>query len=185
MVYIVLYNSYFPEDRVNITRIEAVYTDQLEAFQAALELEKNTKCHYVCYTIIEVPEDIIIPDYQKNGNLINSYECRKDFIIKNNELYYHASDPSLIERNNKIKNRNQELKKIIEDLNKVLLEKYEKDMELYRNKKIKHPILKRIECMHLYEFPYKEDSIKIIEKSLEKLEQVIIKTKNDLNIVSN
>ena len=180
MVYLVIYNSSFPEDHEIISNIKAVYDEKLEAFNKAIELTNETKCSYVYYQIKEVEEDILLKDI-KDTNINDFYTCHHNFILNGRKVIFHKNNASLIDKNNELITRKKNIDNLIEELNKKYVEIYNKEMILYREKKIRHPIQKKLETITFFDFPYEEDKLKNVENLLESMEIELNKRKNDIS----
>ncbi len=177
MVFIIFYRTSYPEDHENFTYIQYVFDEKKEAFDKLINLAKEHKSSYSDYFIIEAEEDTFI-------NKTKKYRCNKNFIISDGEVVYHQNIPELIEKNNNLFQKIKETNLLIDEYNKECLEKYNSDLILYREGKIKHPILKKYSDYSLNTGPKEEEELKKFDNYVDSIKEYIIKKKNDLIVIN-
>ena len=148
--YILVYIYSYPEDETS-EHVIGIYNEKELAFH---ELAKGTDRHsYEFIKLYEMEEE--------NMNVIKKYKNHNNFILSGSEIVWHETN-NLIDLNKKLNEKNNELLEKTQKLNELYKNKYEYDMKLYREKKIRHPILRKYINTKLYDYPY--NKIEILEK---------------------
>ncbi len=176
MIFIIFNQTSYPEDHENYLYIENVYDDKIEAFKKLIEISSENKSLYSHYFIREYEEDVIIESSKK-------YTSYKNFILNNKEVVYHVNNPEFIEKNNNLCEKVKKLHNLIDEINNLFLKKYNDDMILYKEGKIKHPVLKNYNKYFVTFNPLENEEFKKFDNYIDSLILNINNKKNDFNII--
>jgi len=157
--YILVYTCSYPEDGPS-DNVVGIYDNKELALK---ELSKGAdRNDYEFVSMYEMEEEQI---YKDGRNDIDKYQPRNGFIMIEDKIVWHQ-DTQLIERNEKLFEKNKQLNEKINQLNEIYKMKYDQDMELYKQKKIRHPILKTYKESRFYNYPYEKNKIEKVEKDI-------------------
>ena len=177
MVYYLLIHRYsYPEDD-SYKVIEGVFDNKEKAYEA---LMTEPRTHYESLKLYVIEEDKI---YEENSE-IKKYTNHGKFIMNDKKIEWHE-DTNLIFLNEKLPEKVKEINNKINKLNELYEKKYERDMELYRKKEIRHPIKRRYPEFILMGYPYEKTDLEKFEKKINLDEIFIEKQINDLCAVYN
>ncbi len=175
MVLILFHRSAYPEDHEVYTSIESYHDDKLEAFNKLIDLNFK-KNYYTDYFLKEYDEDKIV-------DKVTKYISVKNFILSNGEVIYHKTNQDLVEKNNNLYKKINYALSLVEEINTLFQSKYNQEMILYREGKIKHPIQKKYDRYSLNYQPSEDEGIKKFENYVNSLIDLIKKEINAINIV--
>ncbi len=180
-IYIIYNSSFYPEDSYQ-EYIIGITKNKIEAYNKLINDECSKHGLYTESFIKEFDEDTF---YEKDADIKKYYTLNGFIIDQDKNIFYHK-DEKLINDNIKLMELYNIFKDNIKKVNILFQKDYDNKMIDYRDKKIKHPVLKtyRDELYFLSKYPYAESQIEKTENNLSSINNDIIKTINDLCIIS-
>lgn len=191
--YVLYSSSSYPEDGY-YEKILKYFDNKEEAFESLIKRDLNEGLHMYQDGFIRVfendkfyeKEDKNNKDKSDNKDKIKKYYTKNGFILDMDEknIYYcKDNNKELVNKNSDYLTKFKQVENLSNELNKLYEEHYDLCIIKYRNKEIKHPVLRKYvldKYIYLSNYPFQEDSIEKNESKLSSILDDIIKRQNEI-----